>query len=75
MVVVVLFRVGFVAVVLASRSYPTHRCFHTEDVKLSLVFSETGTRPCSGDICFSCFSFSSELPASTRSAAACEEKK
>ena len=39
----------FVAVVFAVRSYPIHLSSHTEDVRLSSVFSETGTRPCSGD--------------------------
>ena len=39
--------VGLVAVVC--RSHSIHLCLHTQDVKLSLVFSETGARPCSGD--------------------------
>ena len=78
-VLFVVFGVGFVAFVLASRSYPTHRRFHTEDVKLSLVFSERALDLAletyvSGAL-RSCLSFSSGLPVSTRSAAACEEKK
>ena len=53
--------------------------FHTEAVKLSLVISEEGTRPCFGDTMsfafLKRFFCSSGLPVSPRSAAACEEKK